>query len=251
MAAARRAAGLWAVLVLLGGASPTGAAELLVGAAVSLRGPMDEIARRFEAREPGVAVRLSFGASSVLASQVRAGAPLDVLVSADERSVEQLASEGRIAPQDRVVLASNRLVVLVAPHLRRRPARPGDLLAQEIRRVAVPDGAVPIGRYARAWLAAQGLLEPLAARLVPTEHARATLAAVDAGHAEAAIVYATDARLARAARPAFEIPDAEQPRIVYAAARLLGARPGAERLLAFLGGDEARRVLAAAGFGVP
>ena len=53
--------------------------------------------------------------------------------------------------------------------------------------------------------------------MVQTENVRATLAAVDAGNADAAIVYVTDARMATSARVAFEIPDAEQPRIVYVA----------------------------------
>jgi molybdate transport system substrate-binding protein len=94
------------------------------------------------------------------------------------------------------------------------------------------------------------MLARLEPRIVRTEHARATLAAVDLGHADAAIVYATDARLARSARVAFEIPEAEQPRIVYVAARIAGGEQ-AGRFLAFLGGPEARSALRTAGFGPP
>ena len=93
-------------------------------------------------------------------------------------------------------------------------------------------------------------LEP---RFVTTEHARATLAAVDAGHAEIGIVYATDAKTARSARVAFVPRDAEQPRIVYVAALLTGARrPALARdFLAALRDPAARRDLEAAGFPPP
>jgi molybdate transport system substrate-binding protein len=96
----------------------------------------------------------------------------------------------------------------------------------------------------------RGLLEQLAPRLIPTEHARATLAAVDHGQADVAIVYATDARLARSARIAFEVPDAEQPRIVYAAARVRDStrRRQAGDFLAFLTGQATRDALRTAGF---
>jgi molybdate transport system substrate-binding protein len=130
-------------------------------------------------------------------------------------------------------------------------ASPPDLARPELRRIAVPGGAVPVGRYAREWLAARGLLAALERRLVATEHARASLAAVDAGDVDAAIAYATDARLAASARVAFEIPAAEQPEIVYEAALRTGAGLEARDLFASLGGDDARRALAAAGFAAP
>ncbi len=234
-------------------AAPQG--ELRVAAAVSLREPLSEIAREFEARHPGVRVRLGFGGSNLLAIQVRAGAPVDVLISADERIVDALVAEGRV-PADagaRFALAGNRLVVMAAPRAVGSLQRPEDLAGESVRRIAVPENAVPVGRYAREWLERRGLLAALAPRLVPTEHARATLAAVDYGHVEAAIVYASDARLARSALLAFEVPADEQPRIRYAAARLAGTPRGtlADAFLSFLRGPEGRSALARAGLTAP
>src|SRR5207248_7801439 len=74
-----------------------------------------------------------------------------------------------------------------------------DLLACE--RVAIGDpSAVPAGVYAREALQRAGLWDALQPRIVPCENVRAALAAVESGAAEAAIVYATDARLAKRAR---------------------------------------------------
>ena len=64
--------------------------ELVVGAAASLRNPMQQLAEVFEAQHPEIKVRLSFGASSSLARQIRLGAPIDVFVSADNRWVLDL-----------------------------------------------------------------------------------------------------------------------------------------------------------------
>jgi molybdate transport system substrate-binding protein len=250
-AGSRRAA--WGVAMaaslLAGVRAPAG--EILVSGAVSLREPLAEIASLYEDAHPGVGVDLGFGASSFVAAQVRAGAPIDVVVSADTRILEALARDGWLAADGLVEIATNRLVVLVAREVDERPSRARDLLDPALGRIAVPDGAVPVGRYAREWLRERGLLEPLEPRLVRTEHARATLAAVDLGHVDAAIVYATDARVARSARLAFEVPAEEQPRIVYGAARLRDSREEAAGFLEFLRGSEARRALARAGFGTP
>jgi molybdate transport system substrate-binding protein len=150
--------------------------------------------------------------------------------------------------ESRLVIAGNRLVVIASEELRVAIDRAADLGRPEVRRIALADRAAPVGHYAREWLAGQGLLEALAPRFVTTEHARATLAAVDAGHAEIGILYATDAKTARSARVAFTPPDAEQPRIVYAAALLTGAPALAEDFLAALRDPAARRDLEAAGF---
>lgn len=234
-------------------AKPASAEELLVAAAVSLREPLEAVAKGFEATHPGVHVQLAFGATSALAAQAKAGAPLDVFVSADEETIALLAKQGLLRTGSERVIAGNQLVVIVAVDVEGALASASDLARPEIRHVALPEPAVPLGRYARAWLAEQGLLEKLKARIVPTEHARATLAAVDAGNAQAGIVYATDARMARSARVAFTPPAAQQPRIVYVAARMDAApKPAlADAFLATLSGVDGRSALVAAGFAPP
>jgi len=247
-----RGAGI-ALLLIAMLAKPAGARELLVAAAVSLREPLETIARRFESEHPGTQVQLAFGASSALAAQAKAGAPLDVFVAADEESVDSLAAAGLVREGSRRLLAGNQLVVIAARELRVPLTRAADLERPEVRRIALPERTVPLGHYAREWLAGRGLLDALSPRLVSTEHARATLAAVDAGNADAGIVYATDARAARSARVAFTPSAAEQPRLVYVAA-LLSRAPApalAEQFLAALTGVDARRDLLAAGFAPP
>jgi molybdate transport system substrate-binding protein len=243
---------LWLAAGVLA-AAPAGADELVVAAAVSLSEPLQAIARRFEAEHPGLRVQLALGASNALLAQAKAGAPIDVFVAADAESIDALAAAGLMRAGSRTPIAGNRLVVLTAARLPVRLERAADLARPELRRIAVAEPNVPLGRYTREWIAREALLEALAPRLLELEHARATLTAVETGDVDAAIVYASDARLARSARIAFSAPEANQPHIVYVAAQLDRSRAPAlaQAFLAALSGAAARRDLAAAGLTPP
>ena len=253
MGHARAGAALLALHVWLGAAllaAGSRAETLRVGAASSLREPIAAIARSFEAGNPGTQVAVSYGASSLLAAQLRAGAPLDVLLLADPVIADRLARQGDIGA--RATFARNELVVVVRdPSL--RIDRPSDLVSDGVDRIAIPEHVVPVGRYARLWLERHALVAAVEARAVYTQHARATLTAVDQGHVDLAIVYASDARLARNAHVAYRIPPDEQPAIAYVAVVAEREPPSAlaRDWLAFLTGASSQAVLRAAGFAAP
>ena len=249
----RRAARRWRLLLalLLGTRAVSLQAETIrVAAAASLRDAVTAIAQDFEERHPEHRVELAFGASNTLALQAVAGAPLDVLLLAHPDLETRI--QDALGIQESRAFASNRLVVVT-----RDPdiaiETPEQLLDPAIGRIAIPETAVPVGRYAREWLEARGIAQAVAERAVRTEHARATLVAVEQGHVDAAIVYASDARLARRAHVAYAIPEAEQPPIAYRAV-VPGREPAsiaARKWLETLLGAEGRRRLAAAGFAPP
>ena len=254
---ARRSGVAWlagAALALGSGVAPAAPAEeLAVSAAASLRGVLGEIGQTFESAHPGVNVALSFGASNVLARQIEAGANADVFLAADEATVASLAAAGLVRPGTRVHIASNRLVVIQAEDLTPPLLAPDDLGRPGLRRIALAAAQVPAGKYAREWLVRRGLLEVVSGRLLDVDDVRATLAAVDSGSADAGIVYATDARVAKSARVAFAVPDDEQPRIAYVAAGIAGRPEAGNRLadafLRHLLTRESKATLRAAGFG--
>lgn len=220
-----------------------------MGAAASLREPMLRVGDAFQATHPDSPVVFTFGASSGIAAQIRLGAPVDVFLSADERQVASLASHGFVLAATRVAFASNALVLIASPRAELDISSPDDLAQPGLRRFALPPEAVPLGHYARAWLAQRGLLDALEARIVQTADARATLAAVELGQVDAALVYATDAALARHARAVFTPPPREQPPITYVGAltRRGDAQSASHAFLAFLLGP-GRSELEAAGF---
>jgi len=235
-------AALFGALLL---STPALAETLRIGAASSLRDVVVELAPRFEGAHAGARVVVSYGASSVLAAQFRAGAPLDLLLLADAQLARELSEAFVLdAPTP---FAHNRLVI-VARDADVVIETPAALRSDAIRRIAIPSPAVPVGRYAREWLTRRNLLDVLASRAVQTEHARATLLAVDNGHVDVAIVYETDARIARNAVVAYRIPDAEQPAITYVALRGSATQPLAEAWLDFLRTPATRKAFEGAGF---
>lgn len=152
--------------------------------------------------EGGVAVSLA--ASSTLARQIHRGAPADVFVTADPEWADWLESEG-VAILDRAVLAEGRLV-WVEPGAGARRASLAEAVAAA-GRVALGDPAhVPAGAYARDALTEVGLWESVAARVIPQADVRAALAAVETGAADAAVVYASDARLSSRVVVTAEVP---------------------------------------------
>jgi molybdate transport system substrate-binding protein len=211
------------------------AAEVRVFAAVSLTESLQEIATAYERQSPDDIV-FHFGASSLLARQIEQGAPADLFLSADEARVDALARKGLVAT--RVSVLSNTLVVVGVP------------LAQA-RSVALAEpSSVPAGIYARTWLQKIGLWERIAPKVVPTENVRGALAAVESGNVDAAIVYKTDARMAKRSRVVFEVPRAQGPPISYPFALLrdAGERDAAMRFLRYLRSKHALRVFAKHGF---
>jgi len=211
------------------------AAEVRVFAAASLSDALQEIGRVYK-RQSGDRVLFNFGASSTLARQIELGAPADVFLSADEAKMDALQKRGLIDRATRASVLSNTLVI-VGDHVR----GPRDLIGKKIA-LAEPS-TVPAGIYARSWLTRIGLWKQIAPNVIPTDNVRAALAAVEAGNADAAIVYRTDAK-----RIAYVIRDG--PPISYPFAVLAEAEEprAARRFLAFARSDAALRIFKKYGF---
>ncbi len=220
--------------------------EPLVFAAASLIDALQELGPAFRG-QTGQSVAFAFGGSGDLARQIRAGAQAELFLSADSFRVDELERAGLVRRDDRVELLLNRLVVVVPVSAARAPASAADL--RSLPQIALADPqTVPAGAYARQWLERAGLWSALQERVVPTLDVRAALAAVESEAAPAAIVYATDAMSSRRVRIAFEAGAAEAPRVVYVAALVKGARPGARRFLAYLRSPAAGAVFRRLGF---
>lgn len=217
------------------------AVEVRVFAAASLTDALQEIARNYE-RGGGDRVVFNFGASSMLARQIEAGAPAELFLSADEEKVHALARRGQVAARASVLSSS---LVVVVPRDGKAITTPAQLLQLESIALAEPS-SVPAGIYAKQYLVSQRLWDRLAPKIIPTDNVRAALAAVESGNVDAAIVYKTDARLARRARVAFEVKNG--PRISYPFAVLQNASPAAKRFFAYLRSKAALAVFARHGF---
>lgn len=221
-------------------------ATVTVFAAASLAEVAQEVAAVVEAAAPGTTVRLSFAGSTDLVAQVLAGAPADVLMTADEETMGRAVAAGAVG--EPVVVAVNHPVLVVPAG---NPAGVTGLdasLTGAALVVCAPQ--VPCGR------AAQELAERHGATLAPVSEESAVtdvLGKVTSGQADAGIVYATDARRAGPAVTVVPVPGAQEVVNRYPAATVAGspAPALAARWVEVLTGPVGRRILDDAGFGLP
>jgi molybdate transport system substrate-binding protein len=228
------------------------ARPITVSAAISLTDALTASAAEYANAGRG-SVRFNFGASNILARQIVVGAPVDLFVSADEAQMDLVARDGLITEGTRVDLLSNQLAVVVPNDRPRTFSSIAQIADPAFRRIAIGDpAAVPAGVYAKQYLEKEGLWAAVQARIVPTGSVRAALAAVEAGAADAAVVYRTDARVALRATVAWVVPADRGPRIVYPAAIVRASKNAAEaaRFLDFLRGAAATRIFDRFGFGL-
>ena len=122
-----------------------GGESLRVFAASSLRGVFTEVAKVFEAENPGVAVKLDFGGSQRLRSQIEFGARGDIFASADSVHMDALVAADLVSGTP-VDFASNSLVVLAMSQGRVNAIAD---LAEPGVKVVLANSNVPIGAYTR------------------------------------------------------------------------------------------------------
>ena len=235
---------------LLAGGPHSPAASVTVFAAASLTVSLREIAVAYE-QLTGDKIILNLGASRTLAWQIEAGAPADIFFSADEAMADALEQQGLLVKGTRQSRLSNVLVIVVTPEgaLAIHSAR--DLADAKVKRIAMGDPkTVPNGLYFRRYLEKLQLWAAVAPKVLPTDNVRAALAAVEAGNADAGMVYKTDAASSKKVKVAWEVPRGEGPKISYSMALVKDApQPAAaKKFLAFLASEKAGRVFAKSGF---
>lgn len=220
--------------------------EVRVAAAASLAEAITEISAAYE-KESGTKATPVFAGSNVLARQIEEGAPLDVFLSADEATMQKMEKAKLV--KEPVKLLSNSLVVVVPEDSDAKVSSAADLA--KLRKIAIGDpAAVPAGVYAKAWLTKAGLWDQLREKFIGSENVRAALAAVEAGNADAAIVYKTDAAISTKVKVAWSVPEGEAPPIIYPVAVCSGSKHAAEaeRFTTFLRSGKASAIFKSRGF---
>jgi len=127
------------------------------------------------------------GPSGQLATQLLAGAPFDLLLSADSATLDRLLSSDRCDNSSRRPFATGHLAIAVAPHLALPPTI-ATLVSDAVTTIAIanPEHA-PYGRLARGYLASLPEAPRLLPKLVFAASAADAAAWVDRGAADAAV----------------------------------------------------------------
>ncbi len=166
---------------------------ILVSAAASTREVIELLCKQFSETN-GVEVRVNTGASNTLANQILAGAPADLFLSASEKWANEI--EKANVAESAARLLTNDLVIAVPKGNPANVHEPGDLLNDEVQKLALAGENVPAGMYADQSLTKLALLKPLVdvGKIVRGADVRATLSYIERGEVDAGIVYSTDIR---------------------------------------------------------
>jgi len=222
---------------------------ITVMAASSLSNVLPEVAAAWKAHG-GLDVVFNFEATSRLAQQITAGAPADLFFSADMDWMDHLQKKGKIEDSTRSTLLSNQIVLVVPSDSAFVPASPAALPDARLKHLALAGESVPAGKFARAALKSEGVLEEVQEKIVNAENVRAALQWVAKKEAEAGIVFRTDARIEPRVKVAFSFPESTHPKIEYPVASIRGSKHLADskRFLEFCKGHVAKKIFESAGF---
>lgn len=228
------------------------AAEVKVAVAANFTAPMQQIAAAFE-RDTGHKAVLAFGATGAFATQIRNGAPFEILLAADDSTPAKLAAEGLALPASRFTYAIGRLVLWSAQtglvdergEILRKPA------AFERLAVANPKLA-PYGEAAVETLNKLGLHETLKPKFVQGENIAQTYQFVASGNAALGFVALSQVQSGGSISKgsAWIVPAELHAPILQDAVLLKPGldKPAAEALLRYLRSEPALRIIAGFGY---
>jgi len=247
-------------------------AVALVAVASNMQPAMQAIQAQFlrqadgamHAKTASAKLRIVYGASGNFVSQVLQGAPIALLLAADEQSIQRLQAAGR-AEDASVIYASGRLALFVPQQSLAvwQPAFQPDtamlglrqaLQMQQIKRFAIANPELaPYGRAAREALQSAGLWESLQARLVLGENIAQAAQFASGGSTQGGIL-----ALSVVLTPAMQqrgrhvvLPASLHQPIHQRMALMRGAGEPARALYRYLQQPAAQAILLAHGYAVP
>jgi molybdate transport system substrate-binding protein len=146
-------------------ASVASAAELSVAVAANFTAPMQKLTPLFE-QSTGHHLKLSFGATGVFYTQIKNGAPFEVLLSADDETPAKLENDGLGVAGTRMTYAQGALV-LWTPRSTTDQALQTQLREGRFEHLAVANPKLaPYGAAAAQTLQKMGLTNAVQGKLV-------------------------------------------------------------------------------------
>ena len=219
---------------------------ITIGAASSLTEAFTDIGTEFTRVHPDIDVQFTFASSGDLVTQITEGSPIDVFAAADTTSIEKLANAGTDTSGSQV-FASNSLAIIVGAGNPLGVSGLADLTDRELVLI-LADPSVPLGRYTEQVLASAGVeVQPSSLE----QSAKAVVAKVVSGEADAGIVYSSDVLSAADSASGVDIPSELNVRASYPIIALPGSETAARLFVDFVMSDTGRSILAAHGFGAP
>lgn len=231
---------------------PTLAGTATVAVAANFTDATRDIVPLFE-KATGHTVKVSFGSTGKLYTQIENGAPFDVFLAADIKRPDKAERKGLAVTGTRFTYAKGKLALWSAKPDRFKNGG-SYLKSGDFERVAIANPkTAPYGLAAQQVMEHLGVLPKLQGKLVQGESIAQTFQFLVSGNAEIGFVALSQVRAwKRGKGSAWEIPEQDYAPIEQQAVLLKrGAdNPAARAFLKFLRGPEARTVITHYGYGV-
>lgn len=241
-------------LLALGLVATADGETVQVAVAANFSAPMKQIASGFEAAS-GHHVATSLGATGKFYAQIKAGAPFQLLLSADTETPARLESEGDAVAGSRFTYAVGTLVLWSAKN---NAVSGGDVLTQHaFTHLAVANPKLaPYGAAAVATMKSLGVLEALNNKLVFGENIAQTFQFAASGNAElgfVALSQVLDDNGKLASGSMWIVPQQYHSPLRQDAVLLQQGKDSvaAKALLAYLKSEPAQRIIMRYGYALP
>jgi molybdate transport system substrate-binding protein len=231
--------------------SSADAAELLVAVSANFVAPLQKIVAAFEA-DTIHRVKMSVGSTGAFYTQIRSGAPFDMLIAADEQTPERIDAEGLAVPRTRFTYATGRLV-LWSPNADLVDEKGAVLLRGDFARIAIGNPRLaPYGKAAAESLEHMGLYATLQPKIVQGENIGQAFQFVQTGNAQLGFIALSqvmvDGKIAKGS--AWIVPQQMYAPLKQDAVILkhAAANPAATAFAKYLKGEKARGIIRAYGY---
>jgi len=236
-----------AVAAAITSVAPAYAATVNAAVAANFTKVATDIAAKYQAKT-GNEVKLSFGSTGALYTQITQAAPFDVFLSADDKRTKTAIKDGFGVDGTEFTYAIGK-VVLYSPTI---DVTKGDdvLKANAFQHISIADPkAAPYGAAGMAVLDKLGLTDAVTPKIVTAENITQAQQFVDSGSAEIGFVALSQV----VGKPATQVwlpPQADYPVIAQNAVLLKGGadNQAAKDSLDYLKSDEAGALIKAAGY---
>lgn len=228
---------------------------LTVSAAASLTEAFTDIAKEFEAANPGTKVGLNLAGSGTLRTQIESGAPVDIFASASESDMDILSENNLIENSSRKDFAANTLVMVVPEkNSSDSPKNLEDLAEDNVEKIAIgnPETA-PVGKYTEGALKTAGVWDKVESKVILAENVKQVLTYVETGEVDAGFVYMTDAESGKKDlyEIAYTVPVNESISYPIAVINASENKEEAQEFVDFITGTRGQEILAEYGFKAP
>lgn len=243
-----------AALALVLGVMPAAAKErVLAAVAANFTEVVAELEPLFEAAHPEADLEVTVGSTGKLYAQIKAAAPFDVMLAADQARPIRLEEEGDAVPGSRFTYAVGRLTLWSPDAGRIKGDGIAAMTDAETHFIAMANPELaPYGAAAAQALAALDIADQVKGKLVMGQNIGQTFSMVATGNAEMGLVALSAALSPRNETPGsrWDVPQSAYDPIRQDAVLLNADNASARAFLDFLKTDEAHAVIIRFGYGV-